>query len=88
MNPPKELQNTDKVLWDSKDGIQTVFVNERESIGISVAGRVTVMPPREWLSSLDELERYRIELGYARARISKLESHIVDKVLLEHGYKL
>mgnify|MGYP003351375179 CR=1 FL=1 len=81
MNPPKELQNTDKVLWDSKDGMESVFVTERESIGINVAGNVTVMPARAWLDEINEVTRLRCALGEARARISKLEKYIIDKLL-------
>ena len=77
----EQLQNTDKVLWDSKDGMESVFVTNRGSIGISVAGRVTVMPARDWLNRLDESDRYRIALAEARARICKLEGYIVDDVI-------
>ena len=84
MNPPKELQNTDKVLWDSEDGMESVFVTDRGSIGINVAGRVTVMPARDWLNRLDESDRYRIALAEARARISKLEGYIADKTIQDY----
>ena len=85
MDAPKELQNTDKVLWDSKDGIESVFITERESIGINVAGNVTVMPPRAWLDELNEVTRLRCALGEARARISKLEGYICDTVIEDKG---
>lgn len=80
----KQLHNTDKVLWDSKDGTSTIFVTEGDGIGISVAGRVTVMKPKAWLSELDEIERLRCALGQARARISKLEGYIADKTIQDY----
>lgn len=85
----EQLQNTDKVLWDSEDGMETVFVTKSgEGIGISIAGRTFVYKARMWVDNMEELDRYRFSLAEARARISKLESYITDKVLLEHGYKL
>ena len=85
MKPPTCLANTDKVLWDSEDGMCSVFVNECESIGIIAGGRVTVMPARDWMNSLDETERLRAALGEARARISKLEGYICDRVIEDKG---
>ena len=85
----REVENTDKVLWDSEDGMQTVFVTkEGEGIGISHAGRTHVMKAKFWVESMEELDRYRFALAEARARISNLEGYVVDKLLEEHGYKL
>ena len=86
MNPPKALHNTDKILWDSEDGYDSVFITEgdgmgKRGIGIRVAGRVTVKTANDWLYELDESERLRAALGQARARISKLEGFIVDNVI-------
>lgn len=85
----REVENTDKPLWDSKDGMGTVFVTkEGEGIGISHAGRTHVMKPKAWIETMEEFDRYRFVLAEARARLSKLEGYIVDKLLEEHGYKL
>ena len=86
MKPPKALHNTDKILWDSEDGYDSVFITEgdgmgKRGIGIRVAGRVTVKTANDWLYELDESERLRAALGQARARISKLEGYIVDNVI-------
>ena len=81
MNPPKALHNTDKVLWVSPDGDSIFLTEDDRGLGICVAGRITVMPPKTWLNQLDEAERLRAALGDARARISKLEGYIVDNVI-------
>lgn len=79
------VENTDKVLWDSKDGMETVFVTkEGGGIGISIAGRTHVMKARQWVESMEEFDRFRFALAEARARISNLEGYIVDKVIESH----
>jgi aspartate ammonia-lyase len=81
----RAVENTDKPLWDSEDGMQTVFVTkEGEGIGISHAGRTHVMKARFWVEHMEELDRYRISLGEARARISKLEGYIADKAIEDY----
>ena len=84
--PPGALHNGDKVLWDSEDGHDSIFITEEDftgkrGIGIRVAGRVTVMTANDWLNELDEVERLRAALGQARARICKLEGYICDNVI-------
>ena len=84
--PPGALHNGDKVLWDSEDGHDSIFLTaDDKGLGIRVAGRVTVMPPKTWLNQLDESERLRAALGQARARISKLEGYICDRVIEDKG---
>jgi hypothetical protein len=82
----RAVENTDKPLWDSEDGMGTVFVTkEGEGIGISHAGTTHVMKAKGWIESMEELDRYRFSLAEARARIQKLEGYIVDKLLEDEG---
>lgn len=82
----RAVENTDKVLWDSQDGMETVFLTkEGEGIGISIAGRTHVMKARNWVESMEEFDRFRFALAEARARISKLEGYIADITI--EGYK-
>ena len=75
----REVENTDKILWESEDDMQTVFVTkEGEGMGISHAGRTLVMKARFWVESMEELDRFRYALAEARARISRLEACISD----------
>jgi hypothetical protein len=84
-----EVENTDKVLWNSEDGMGIVFVTkEGEGIGIGHAGITHVMKAKVWIETMEEFDRYRFALAEARARIQKLEGYVVDKLLEEHGYKL
>ena len=87
--PPGTLHNGDKVLWDSEDGYDSIFITEEDftgkrGVGIRVAGRVTVKTANDWLHELDEAERLRAALGEARARISKLEGYIADKTIQDY----
>ena len=43
------------------------------------------LPPKTWLNQLDEAERLRAALAEARARISKLEGYICDRVIEDKG---
>lgn len=75
----REVENTDKVLWDSEDGMETVFVTkDGEGIGISIAGKTHVMKARKWVESMEEFDRFRYALAADRARISRLEGCIAD----------
>lgn len=75
----REVENTDKIMWDSEDGMSTVFVTkEGEGIGISVAGKTRVTKAKDWMEHMEEFDRFRYALGEARARISRLEACISD----------
>ena len=47
-------------------------------LGLQVSGHTIIKPIEGWVDTIEELDRYRIALAEARARIDKLQAHICD----------
>lgn len=58
-----------------------LFITANECLGVKVGGNVIIKPIENWFNMVEENDRYRIALGEARARVAKLERHIVDTVI-------
>jgi hypothetical protein len=84
----QEMANSDKELYTNR--VETgqcvkVFLTGYDEVnlkygglGIQFGGTVVVKQPHDWVELVEELDRYRIALAEARARIDKLQAHICD----------
>ena len=53
-------------------------------LGLQVSGSTIIKKIEGWVELVEELDRYRIALAEARARIDKLQAHICD-ISMEYG---
>lgn len=75
------LENTDREIWREVEGdfySPSIHVTETGSIGISVAGTVTVKPIREWDRLARELDNLKIRLNHYAKAIERRDEELED----------
>jgi len=73
-NNTNSIGQTIKVFLTGYDDTELKY----EGLGIQLSGHTIIKPIESWVPLVEELDRYRIALAEARARIDKLQAHICD----------